>query len=121
MSLAESKIRSKEWANGRGDIEGTPQYFIKQAQRIGEQFGVKVVVIEGDELIEKGFRLLHAVGRASVNKPAFVNLSYNGNPDSQDWLAFVGKGVCFDSGGLDIKPGNFMIKFSCWNVEHVLG
>lgn len=109
MSLAESKIRSKEWANGRGDIEGTPQYFIKQAQRIGEQFGVKVVVIEGDELIEKGFRLLHAVGRASVNKPAFVNLSYNGNPDSQDWLAFVGKGVCFDSGGLDIKPAAGML------------
>lgn len=109
MSLTESKIRSKEWANGRGDIEGTPQYFIKQAQRIGEQFGVKVVVIEGDELIEKGFRLLHAVGRASVNKPAFVNLSYNGNPDSQDWLAFVGKGVCFDSGGLDIKPAAGML------------
>lgn len=60
-------------------------------------------------MIEKGFRLLHAVGRASVNKPAFVNLSYNGNPDSQDWLAFVGKGVCFDSGGLDIKPAAGML------------
>lgn len=50
-----------------------------------------------------GFRLIHAVGRASINAPAFVNLSYNGNPDSDKWVAFVGKGVCFDTGGLDIK------------------
>lgn len=119
LNLAESKIRSKEWANGRGDIEGTPQFFIKQANRIGESYGVKVVVIEGEELLEKGFRLIHAVGRASINKSAFVNLSYNGNPDSQEWLAFVGKGVCFDSGGLDIKPGNSLFYFSRFNEEHV--
>lgn len=121
LNLVESKLRSKEWANGRGDIEGTPQYFIGQAKRMAETYGVKVVVIQGDELVEKGFRLLHAVGRASVNQPAFVNLSYNGNPDSQDWVAFVGKGVCFDSGGLDIKPGIFFYNLSCWNETHVLG
>lgn len=103
LNLAESKLRSKEWANGRGDIEGIPQYFINQAKRISENNGVKLVVYQGDELLEQGFRLLHAVGRASINQPAFVNLSYNGNPDAKDWVAFVGKGVCFDSGGLDIK------------------
>lgn len=101
--MVESKLRSKEWANGRGDIEGIPQYFINQAKRISENNGVKLVVYQGDELLEQGFRLLHAVGRASINQPAFVNLSYNGNPDAKDWVAFVGKGVCFDSGGLDIK------------------
>lgn len=55
--------------------------------------------------------MLHAVGRASINKPAFVNLSYNGNPDSKDWVAFVGKGVCFDTGGLDIKTGKLIFNF----------
>ena len=75
---------------------------------------------EGEELLVQGFRLLHAVGRASVNKPAFINLSYNGNPDSQSWVAFVGKGVCFDTGGLDIKPGMFFVYiFSCWHAEYV--
>jgi leucyl aminopeptidase len=54
---------------------------------------------------------LHAVGRASKNIPAFVNLSYNGNPDSDKWVAFVGKGVCFDAGGLDIKTGIIFINF----------
>lgn len=47
---------------------------------------------------------MHAVGRASKNEPIFINLKYEGNPDSDSWVAFVGKGVCFDSGGLNIKP-----------------
>lgn len=47
---------------------------------------------------------MHAVGRASKNPPIFINLSYNGNPQSDKWVAFVGKGVCFDSGGLNLKP-----------------
>lgn len=47
---------------------------------------------------------MHAVGRASRNEPTFINLRYQGNPDSDRWLAYVGKGVCFDSGGLNIKP-----------------
>jgi leucyl aminopeptidase len=64
---------------------------------------------------------LHAVGRASKNIPAFVNLSYNGNPDSDKWVAFVGKGVCFDAGGLDIKTGINLSIFSCWNERYVFG
>jgi len=48
---------------------------------------------------------MHAVGRASIHKPIFINIAYRGNPDSNDWTAFVGKGVCFDTGGLNIKSG----------------
>jgi leucyl aminopeptidase len=119
LNLTQSKNKSKEWANGRGDIEGVPQYFINQAKRISTEHGLKLVVYQGEELLENGFRLVHAVGRASINQPAFVNLSYNGNPDSDKWVAFVGKGVCFDTGGLDIKTGNLFFKFSCWNEGHV--
>lgn len=54
--------------------------------------------------MKEGFRLMHAVGRASKNEPIFINLKYHGNPDSDKWVAYVGKGVCFDSGGLNIKP-----------------
>ena len=71
--------------------------------------------------MNEGFRLLHAVGRASKNTPAFVNLAYNGNPDSDSWIAFVGKGVCFDAGGLDIKACKFLFIFSRSNEEHVFG
>lgn len=64
-------------------------------------------MIEGDKLLEEGFRLVHTVGRAIVNTSALINLSYNGNPDSEKWVAFIGKGVCFDTGGLDIKTSTF--------------
>lgn len=47
IDLAEAKIRSKEWANGRGDIEGVPKYFIDQARRMESTYGTKVVVFEG--------------------------------------------------------------------------
>ena len=49
---------------------------------------------------------MHAVGRASKNAPTFINIKYQGNPDSNEWIALVGKGVCFDAGGLNIKPSN---------------
>lgn len=47
---------------------------------------------------------MHAVGRASLNESIFINLSYNGNPKTDEYHALVGKGVCFDSGGLNLKP-----------------
>ena len=47
---------------------------------------------------------MHAVGRASVNPPVMINLEYSNNPKSNDYIALVGKGVCFDSGGLNLKP-----------------
>ena len=64
---------------------------------------LEITVFKGKELLDNGFRLMHAVGRASDNEPTFVNIKYNGNKDSNDWVAFVGKGVCFDAGGLNIK------------------
>lgn len=47
---------------------------------------------------------MHAVGRASQNEPVFVCLEWNGNPASQEYVGWVGKGVCFDAGGLNLKP-----------------
>lgn len=70
---------------------------------------------------KENFRLMHAVGRASRNKPVFINLKYNGNPKSDEWVAFVGKGVCFDAGGLNIKPSKNYIILSKWNEINVFG
>lgn len=103
ISLAEARNQTREWGNGRGDVQGVPQFFRDISKRFAADHGLEITVIEGDDLFKQGFRLMHAVGRASVNKPVFVNLKYNGNPDSKKWTAFVGKGVCFDTGGLNIK------------------
>lgn len=53
---------------------------------------------------------MHAVGRASIHKPIFINIAYKGNPDCNDWIAFVGKGICFDTGGLNIKSAGGMLE-----------
>jgi leucyl aminopeptidase len=66
-----------------------------------DEFGARVHEVVGDELLEEGFPAIHAVGRAAVTPPRFITLSW-GNPD-HPLLALAGKGVCFDSGGLDIK------------------
>lgn len=103
VALAEARNQTREWGNGRGDIEGNPQHFRQISEDFAKEQGLKITVISGDDLLKERFNLMHAVGRASSKPPVCVNIEYNGNPDSNEWLSFVGKGVCFDSGGLNIK------------------
>lgn len=60
----------------------------------------------GDELINANFPAIHAVGRASAKVPRLLTLSWGDKANPH--VTLVGKGVCFDSGGLDIKPSNAM-------------
>lgn len=60
----------------------------------------------GDELLRDNFPAIHAVGRASVDSPRLLSLTW-GHP-SHPLITLVGKGVCFDTGGLDIKPSSNM-------------
>lgn len=52
--------------------------------------------------------LHYSVGKGSVNPPMAINLTYNGNPDSKEEIALVGKGLTFDAGGLNLKPTGFI-------------
>ena len=63
--------------------------------------------IVGDDLLEENFPLIHAVGRASVARAA-AHRAHWGEADHPK-VTLVGKGVCFDSGGLDIKPESGML------------
>ena len=81
---------------------------LEQAVRMeAERIGAEVRVTSGDEL-DKGYPLIAAVGRAASKKnaPRLIELEW-GDPKNPR-VAIVGKGVCFDSGGLDIKPANGM-------------
>ena len=119
IHLAETRSQTREWGNGRGDVQGVPEYFRNISQHFAKEYNLSYTEIVGDELAKQGFGLMHAVGRASVNKPVFVNIGYKGNPDSDSWVAFVGKGVCFDTGGLNIKTGKAYYMLSSGNVRHV--
>ncbi|HEX2147019.1 MAG TPA: leucyl aminopeptidase family protein, partial [Pseudorhizobium sp.] len=68
---------------------------------LGEHYGAKVTSIVGDDLLAQNFPLIHAVGRASAQAPRLLELRW-GRPEAP-LVTLVGKGVCFDTGGLDIK------------------
>jgi len=72
---------------------------------LAEEFGAEVLVTYGDDLLAENFPLIHAVGRASDRAPRLLDLRWG---DAGPRLTLVGKGVCFDTGGLNIKPGASM-------------
>ncbi|MEN3791881.1 leucyl aminopeptidase family protein [Fulvimarina sp. MAC3] len=81
---------------------------LEQAVRdLAERGGASVSVIAGDALVEQNFPMIHAVGRASASAPRLIDLNW-GRPDAPK-VTLVGKGVCFDTGGLDIKPSSSML------------
>lgn len=63
--------------------------------------------IRGQSLLEKGLNCLHAVGRGSSQEPSLISISYRGHPVDK-YISFVGKGLVYDTGGLDIKIQNSM-------------
>lgn len=75
-------------------------------RELAKTHGAKVSSVQGDDLLKENYPMIHAVGRAAHVPPRFIHLSW-GNPDDPG-LAIVGKGVAFDSGGLNIKTGNGM-------------
>ncbi len=73
---------------------------------LAAQFHAKTEVIVGDDLISENFPMIHAVGRASPRAPRILSLRWG---TFGPRLTLVGKGVCFDTGGLDIKPSSGML------------
>jgi leucyl aminopeptidase len=84
----------------------TVHFFVEKAREFAAEQGdkVKLTVFEGqEELLKEGLRLIHAVGKGSIQPPALVNLSYKGNPDSEEYISLVGKGIVYDQGGVNCK------------------
>ena len=84
----------------------TPDALEHEVRALGECHGAKVTVIAG-EALARGFPLIHAVGRAAAEGPRLADLVW-GRADHAK-VTLVGKGVCFDTGGLDIKPEAAML------------
>ncbi len=74
-------------------------------ESVAKDHGAVVQVIKGDDLLAQNFPMIHAVGRASPRAPRLLDMRWG---DSGPRLTLVGKGVCFDTGGLNIKPGSSM-------------
>jgi len=77
------------------------------ARRLAEQHGAKIQSVVGDDLLGKNFPLVHAVGRAANGAPRLIDMTWG--DEAAPKVTLVGKGVCFDTGGLDIKPDSAML------------
>jgi leucyl aminopeptidase len=98
-----------------------PAQLEHEAQAIAKSYGAEFKVTHGDAL-ERGFPMVHGVGRAASrhHAPRLIELHW-GDPKHPK-VALVGKGVCFDSGGLDIKPasGMLLMKKDMGGAAHAL-
>ena len=83
-----------------------PDALEKAFRALAKTYSAKVTVTKGDALLKKNFPMIHTVGRASDQAPRLLDLTWG--PKSAPKITLVGKGVCFDTGGLNIKPGNSM-------------
>ncbi|MEJ2021437.1 MAG: leucyl aminopeptidase family protein [Maritimibacter sp.] len=98
---------------GPGELE-------QAARNLAESFGAEISVTTGDALLDGNFPMIHAVGRAAARDPRLIDMRWGSTGPR---LTLVGKGVCFDTGGLNLKPGSSMglMKKDMGGAANVLG
>lgn len=124
LKVASDMVQAVRWTRDlintpAGDM--MPQHLAAATEEIAEQFGASVTQVIGDDLLTQNYPTIHAVGRASEHAPRLIDLRW-GNPQAPK-ITLVGKGVCFDSGGLDLKPSAAMrlMKKDMGGAAQVLG
>jgi leucyl aminopeptidase len=99
MALARDLINTPSNDMGPAELEAA-------SRALAERHDAKVTVVSGDAL-EKDFPLIHAVGMGSPRAPRLIDITWGATDDPK--VTLVGKGVCFDTGGLDIKTSSGML------------
>jgi leucyl aminopeptidase len=103
--VAEAAVLARDLVNTPSNDMG-PAELEAAARDIAERFGARFSSVAGDEL-QRNFPLIHAVGMGSSRAPRLIDFSW-GDPEHPR-VTLVGKGVCFDTGGLDLKPSSGML------------
>ncbi|MFT5440802.1 MAG: leucyl aminopeptidase, partial [Alphaproteobacteria bacterium] len=98
-----------------------PPELAAAARRLGKAHKARVTVITGEALLKQNYPTIHAVGRAAAKAPRLIDLTW-GRRDAPK-VTLVGKGVCFDTGGLDLKSASGMLRMKkdMGGGAHVLG
>lgn len=119
LALATGEYLARDLINTPTSDMG-PENLEKAARDLAARHGASIEVTVGDDLLDKNFPMIHAVGRASDQAPRLIDIRF---PGTGPRLTLVGKGVCFDTGGLDIKPPASMLlmKKDMGGAANVLG
>jgi len=101
----------------------TPTYLAETAQKLGQDYGFEVNILDREEMIKMGMGAFMAVAQGTDNPPKLICLSYQGAAKEEAPIALVGKGVTFDTGGISLKPGAAMdeMKYDMGGAATVLG
>ena len=73
---------------------------------LADRYKAELNIVSGDDLLRENYPMIHAVGRAAVEAPRLLDLTWGDAAAPK--VTLIGKGVCFDTGGLNLKPGNYM-------------
>ncbi|WBU56910.1 leucyl aminopeptidase family protein [Paracoccus sediminicola] len=119
IAMAEAEFLTRDLINTPANDMG-PEALEAAARDMAARHGFGIEVIAGEALRERNFPLIHAVGRAAAQAPRLIELTLG---ETGPVLTLVGKGVCFDTGGLDIKPaaGMKLMKKDMGGAATVLG
>jgi len=94
---------TRDLTNGNAD-DITPEYLASTARRLQKEYAlVKTTVFDRKRIEKEKMGLLLAVSRGAEVDPSFIIVEYRGNPDTKDLTAILGKGITYDTGGLNIK------------------
>ena len=104
--MADAATLARDLINTPSNDMG-PEELSLIARKLAERFGAEYRSIVGDDLLTQNFPLIHAVGMASPRAPRLVDFTWG--DVSHPKVTLVGKGVCFDTGGLDLKPSSGML------------
>ncbi|HKG95211.1 MAG TPA: leucyl aminopeptidase, partial [Gemmatimonadaceae bacterium] len=101
----------------------TPDYLAQTAREIGERHGLRVTVLGRDEMEGLKMGSFLSVAQGTSQDPKLISLEYQGGAKGDKPVALVGKGLCFDTGGISIKPAQGMehMKFDMCGAAGVLG
>jgi leucyl aminopeptidase len=103
--IAEAVAFGRDLVNAPANALG-PDALEREAVKLADEFGAVARVTRGSDLLAANFPLIHAVGRAAAEAPRIVDFSWG--REEAPKVTLVGKGVTFDTGGLDIKPASGM-------------
>jgi leucyl aminopeptidase len=104
--MAEGVFLARNLVNTPSNDMG-PEELAAAAQAVAKQHGAKISFVVGEALVKQNFPLIHAVGMGSARAPRLIDMRW-GKPNAPK-VTLVGKGVCFDTGGLDLKPSSAML------------
>ena len=119
LALAEGEYLTRDLINTPASDMGPPD--LEQAARdLAAKHGARIEVITGEALLERNFPMVHTVGRAADRAPRLIDMTWG---ETGPQITLVGKGVCFDTGGLNLKPGESMglMKKDMGGAANVLG